>query len=98
MGLSRCAEIVAALQASGMRADLPAAVVSAAHTVHQREARGTLAGLPALLQDKGLSSPAILVIGEVAAMQAAAIVATIADDEQALRDQPSGPGHRRLAG
>jgi uroporphyrin-III C-methyltransferase len=79
MGVSRCAEIVAALMAGGMRADMPAAVVSAAHTPRQREARGTLAGLPALLQEQGLPSPAILVIGEVAAMQA--IGAACADEE-----------------
>jgi len=70
MGVARCEAIVAALMAAGMAADMPAAVISAAHTPRQRQARGTLAGLPQLLQLEGIASPAILVIGEVAALGA----------------------------
>ena len=74
MGGSRCARSVAAM-------------VCPAHTAHQPEARSTLAGLPALPQDSGLCSPAMLVTGEVAAMRAA-IVAV----------ERAGPDHPRLAG
>ena len=70
MGVARCEAIVAALMAAGMAADMPTAVISAAHTPRQRQARGTLAGLPQLLQREGIASPAILVIGEVAALGA----------------------------
>src|SRR6218665_2634302 len=72
MGVARCQDIVEALCAGGMRADMPAAVISAAHTPRQRQAIGSLAGLPQLLRDEGLASPAILVIGEVVALAAAA--------------------------
>ena len=70
MGVARCQDIVAALRAGGMDADMPAAVIAAAHTPRQRHAIGTLAGLPALLRDEGLASPAILVIGEVVSLAA----------------------------
>ncbi|HLO94945.1 MAG TPA: uroporphyrinogen-III C-methyltransferase [Burkholderiaceae bacterium] len=68
MGVSRCAEIVQALQDGGMSGDTPAAVVCAAHTEQQRQAWTHLSALPALIQAQGLGSPAVLVIGEVAGM------------------------------
>ncbi|WP_349741838.1 uroporphyrinogen-III C-methyltransferase [Roseateles cavernae] len=75
MGVARCADIVAQLRAAGMRGDMPAAVISAAHTERQREALTTLDGLAATLgQDPSLGSPAVLVIGEVAAQAKARTV------------------------
>ena len=71
MGVARAADITARLLAGGLRADLPAAVVCAAHTNLQRHAVTTLADLPACIQREGLQSPALLVIGEVAAHAAA---------------------------
>jgi len=70
MGVARAADITAKLLAAGLRADLPAAVVSAAHTAQQRHAVTTLAGLTDCIQRGGLKSPALLVIGEVAAQAA----------------------------
>ncbi|MDN3922654.1 uroporphyrinogen-III C-methyltransferase [Roseateles violae] len=70
MGVARCETIVAALREAGMRADMPAAVVAAAHTPRQRQAIGCLAELPATIAREGLASPAILVIGEVVALAA----------------------------
>ncbi len=72
MGVARAADITAKLIAAGLRADLPAAVVSAAHTAQQRHAVTTLADLPDCLRREGLKSPSLLVIGEVAAHAAAA--------------------------
>ncbi|MBL8276574.1 MAG: uroporphyrinogen-III C-methyltransferase [Pelomonas sp.] len=72
MGVARAAAITAQLLAAGLRPDLPAAVVSGAHTAAQRHAMTTLAGLPACIATEGLKSPALLVIGEVAAQAAAA--------------------------
>jgi len=66
MGVARAADISARLLAAGLRADLPAAVVSAAHTSHQRHAVTTLAGLATCIAREGLKSPALLVVGEVA--------------------------------
>jgi uroporphyrin-III C-methyltransferase len=65
MGVARCAELQAQLLAGGLRPSTPAAVVSAAHTVHQRHAITTLGDLPACIAREGLASPALLVVGEV---------------------------------
>jgi uroporphyrin-III C-methyltransferase len=67
MGVSRIDGVTRALLAAGMDPATPAAVISAAHTPAQRHAVGTLAGLAQLVVDQGLASPAVLVIGEVAA-------------------------------
>lgn len=76
MGTGRVADVVAPLLDAGLPAATPAAVVSAAHTPRQREARCTLGTLVATLQgDAGLGSPAVLVIGAVAALGAQALAA-----------------------
>lgn len=66
MGIARCEDIVAALCAGGLRADLPAAVIQHATLPQQRVVATTLARLPADIRAHGIGSPAILVIGEVA--------------------------------
>lgn len=68
MGVARCAAIADALLAGGLPAATPAAVVSAAHTEKQRHAVCTLATLAATVAREQLASPALLVIGGVAAM------------------------------
>lgn len=72
MGVARAAGITAQLLAAGLRPDLPAAVVSAAHTAEQRHAVTTLADLPGCIAREGLKSPALLVVGDVAAQADAA--------------------------
>lgn len=67
MGVARLAALQAGLLAGGMAPDMPLAMIENASLPEQRERRSTLA---TLLQDASafrLSSPAILVIGEVAA-------------------------------
>lgn len=71
MGVARAGNIAQRLLAAGLRPDLPAAIVSAAHTAAQRHALTTLADLPACIGREGLRSPALMVIGEVAAHAAA---------------------------
>ncbi len=73
MGVARCAHIAAQLQAGGLAAGTPAAVVSAAHTERQREARCTLGTLAETLQREALESPALLVVGPVAAPRTKAL-------------------------
>jgi uroporphyrin-III C-methyltransferase len=68
MGVARCEAIAAALMAAGLDPDTPAAVVSAAHTEQQREARCSLGTLAATVKAGQLPSPALLVIGAVAAL------------------------------
>lgn len=75
MGVARCPQIVDALRAGGMAADMPAAVISAAHTPAQRHAISTLAALPATLRREGLPSPAILVVGRVVEQALAQLMA-----------------------
>ena len=65
MGLARLSELVAALAAAGMAADMPAAVVSGAHTPLQRELFCTLASLADAVAVNGLCSPAIVILGPV---------------------------------
>jgi uroporphyrin-III C-methyltransferase len=72
MGVARADRVVQSLLDAGMAASTPAAVVSAAHTPQQRHARCTLGTLLQTVQDEALASPAVLVIGEVAALGVAA--------------------------
>jgi uroporphyrin-III C-methyltransferase len=67
MGVSRADGVVGALLAAGMAPSTPAAVISAATTPQQRHAVCTLATLVQVVADEGLASPAVLVIGDVAA-------------------------------
>jgi uroporphyrin-III C-methyltransferase len=85
MGAARVAEVQAALLAGGLAPQTPAAVVSAAHTPRQRQARCTLATLDATVTAQALSSPAVLVIGAVAAPAA---LAAPADSAAAAGQMP----------
>ncbi len=67
MGVARCAELQQRLLAGGLPGHTPVAVVSAAHTPKQRHSVTTLGGMAACVSDQGLPSPALLVVGEVAA-------------------------------
>jgi uroporphyrin-III C-methyltransferase len=80
MGIARCAAIVAGLRAGGLRADLPAAVIEHATTPRQRAVATTLERLADDIRRHGIGSPAILVIGEVAA--AARLAAQVACPRQ----------------
>ncbi len=70
MGTQRVAHIVGPLLEAGLAPGTPAAVVSAAHTPRQRQARCTLDTLEATMASEALASPAVIVIGEVAALGA----------------------------
>ena len=65
MGLTRLEEIVGALQAGGMPADMPAAGIAAATLPGQRVVVAPLAGLPEALRDAALPTPVLIVIGEI---------------------------------
>lgn len=68
MGVTQADGVVSALLGAGMAAGTPAAVISAAHTPRQRAARCTLGTLCRTMAEGGLASPAVLVIGAVAAL------------------------------
>ena len=69
MGVAKLPEVRDSLLAGGMRADMPVAMIENASLPQQRECRSTLAAMQQAATDFQLKSPAILVIGEVAAQQ-----------------------------
>ncbi len=71
MGLARVLNIVARLIAGGLPPDTPAAAIASGTLPGQRHVKATLAELPARISAEGLDSPAIIVIGQVAALAAA---------------------------
>lgn len=68
MGMARLETIVGALRDGGLREDLPACVIENATLPQQRCLRATLATLAVAARAAGLGSPAIVVLGEVAAL------------------------------
>ena len=78
MGVAKLPEVRDSLLAGGMPADMPVAMIENASLPQQRECRSTLGGMQQAAADFQLKSPAILVIGEVAAEQAQALLAASA--------------------
>jgi len=68
MGVGRIAAIAEALVAAGKPPWTPVAVVQWGTTPRQRTLRATLEDVAARVAEAGLSSPAVTVVGEVAAM------------------------------
>lgn len=69
MGLMKSAHIQAQLLAAGRAADTPIAILENGTRPEQRVITGTLAQLADLIEMQQVQSPALLVIGEVAALQ-----------------------------
>ncbi|MDH4582947.1 uroporphyrinogen-III C-methyltransferase [Pseudomonas sp. BN415] len=70
MGVAKLADIREGLLSGGMSGTMPVAMIENASLPHQRECRSTLGQMQADAQAFELKSPAILVIGEVAAAEA----------------------------
>jgi uroporphyrin-III C-methyltransferase len=68
MGMQQLDAIVAALLAAGMRPNMPAAAIQHGTLDSQRHVVCTLRRLPETVAQHGLGSPAIVVVGEVAAL------------------------------
>ena len=68
MGVGQIASIAQALIAAGRDAQTPAIAISQGTTDQQRTVRATLAKLPAAIEAAQIESPAVIVIGEVAAL------------------------------
>lgn len=77
MGVARLEEIRTQLLAAGMAPDTPVAMIENASLPEQRECRSVLHDMPLAAQAFMLKSPAILVIGEVAAVAAQQSVAPL---------------------
>ena len=65
MGVARLPAIVAALSLAGMAPDTPVAVVCNAHMADQRQAVCTLVTMADTVTRERLTSPAIVVVGDV---------------------------------
>ena len=79
MGVAKLADIRDGLLAGGMRDDLPVAMIENASLPQQRECRSTLGAMQQDAAAFRLKSPAILVIGEVAAQSAVRHLPATAD-------------------
>ena len=67
MGVATAEEIAEKLIADGLSPTMPVAVIENATRPAMRVLRASLAGLPALVTDEKVKSPAVIVIGEVCA-------------------------------
>jgi len=67
MGVERVDALTARLLAHGRAADTPVAIVENGSLPQQRVIAGVLAELPALVKTHAVGSPALLIVGEVAA-------------------------------
>lgn len=68
MGLQRLEKIAADLQAGGMAGDTPAAVVSGGNAVHPAAVRAPLCRIARAARTAGVEAPAIILVGNVAAL------------------------------
>jgi uroporphyrin-III C-methyltransferase/precorrin-2 dehydrogenase/sirohydrochlorin ferrochelatase len=71
MGLARLEHIVERLMAHGTPGSRPAAIVAQGTTANQRVVTATLASLQGAATDAGLEAPALLIVGDVVALQPA---------------------------
>ena len=67
MGVATAHAISEKLMADGLAPDVPVAVIENASRPDMRVLRGVLAGLPSLVADNRVKSPALIVIGDVTA-------------------------------
>ena len=68
MGLKQLPRIVTRLMAAGKSGDTPAAVLSGGNSKNPARVRGTLSAIEQAVLEAGVSSPAIIMVGEVAAL------------------------------
>jgi uroporphyrin-III C-methyltransferase/precorrin-2 dehydrogenase/sirohydrochlorin ferrochelatase len=79
MGVAQLPRIIARLLTAGASPEHPAAIVERASLADQRVLRGTLGTIQQVVQRAEVSPPALLIVGEVAAL-------AVADDETSLRE------------
>jgi uroporphyrin-III C-methyltransferase len=83
MGVKTAPQIAEKLIADGLAPDVPVAVVENAARAEMRVLRASLAGLPDMVERERVRSPAVIVIGEVAAEPADAPLAQLALEARA---------------
>ena len=82
MGLHRLAAITRELQEGGLSPDTPAAIIQAATMEGRREVLATLGDLTERAGAAGIASPAIVIVGEVAAHRPRALSYLAAESER----------------
>ncbi|WP_395825089.1 uroporphyrinogen-III C-methyltransferase [Collimonas sp.] len=85
MGIARCRQLQCSLLKAGMAASMPVAVIQSATLPVQARLLTTLMSLSQDLQESGLGSPSIIVIGEVVRYADALDALALAGLKQALR-------------
>lgn len=81
MGVARAAQIRDRLLAHGRAPSTPVALIADGTTASQKLAKGTLGELPDLVRRHGIAAPALIIIGETAALAA---------DELCVPEAPAG--------
>jgi uroporphyrin-III C-methyltransferase / precorrin-2 dehydrogenase / sirohydrochlorin ferrochelatase len=71
MGVAQLARIVERLQTAGLASGHPVALIERATLPEQRVFRGTLASIAAIAAEADVNPPALLIVGEVAALASA---------------------------
>jgi len=69
MGVRALPRIVSALLRGGLTADVPVAMVERGTRQDQRVTRGSLGSIVQLSQQRGVKSPAVIVVGDVVSLQ-----------------------------
>jgi len=82
MGVKTAPQIAEKLMADGLTPDVPVAVIENAARSNMRVVRGFLAGLPKLITQHAIQSPALIVIGDVTARDDRAIAQTAVEATQ----------------
>lgn len=82
MGVKTAPQIADKLMADGLAPDMPLAVIENAARRSMRVLRGPLAALPQLVEAERIKSPALIIIGDVTALEDA-VVAQVALEAQA---------------
>jgi uroporphyrin-III C-methyltransferase len=79
MGVKTAPQIAEKLMADGLTPDAPVAVIENAALPQMRVLRVSLAGLPDLVEQQRVKSPAVIVIGDVAAEADASLARLVAE-------------------
>jgi len=82
MGVKTAPQIAEKLMADGLTPDVPVAVIENAARSNMRVVRGFLAGLPKLITQHAIKSPALIVIGDVTARADRVIAQTAVEATQ----------------
>jgi uroporphyrin-III C-methyltransferase len=83
MGVKTAPQIAEKLMADGLTPDVPVAVIENAARPEMRVLRASLAGLPDVVERERVKSPAVIVIGDVAAQPADAALGQLALEARA---------------